>query len=367
VISIRKRVLVNPRDIVLYRIIVLILIVLAFFGILVISVNYRNKNFSSAPINSSTPATTKADISAGTPVSESDLPILTFAVISDIHIRSSATALEHFVGALTDLTVNIQPKPDTIVLNGDLGDGTTDDYALLGSIIKKMRLNTEGNPLWFATIGNHEFYNAYYEPLNNSWSPGTFPNGDTDEKAIRRFVTFSQRERVYTDAYLKGYHFIFLGSEKSAMSDKNIGDSAYLSSTQLSWLEEKLKENYIPGKPIFVFLHQTLFNRTGEIGVYVIQAEQLNNILKKYPEIILFSGHLHLLLGSQATVIHNVFTIYNDSSTYCPISPDFKSFYGKSEGLYIEVFEDKIEVKGRDFINKTWIFENAIPVKLGEK
>jgi 3',5'-cyclic AMP phosphodiesterase CpdA len=334
------------------------MIVLAFVSILKIKINYKN-NFFSAQINSPAKETTKIGTPAGVPEPEPNLPIIAFAVISDVHIQSRVNALERFNNALLDLTENIQPKPDAIVMNGDLGDGTPEDYTLLSSIIKNRQLNTEGKPLWFATIGNHEFYNAYHDPLTNAWSPAAFPNGDTDAKAIERFTTFKQQEKVYNDTYIKGYHFIFLGSEKSVMSDKGIGESAYLSSEQLSWLDKKLQENYLKGKPIFVFLHQPLFTNTGNIGYYVIQREQLNNILKKYREIILFSGHLHLSLGSKATVKHNVFTIYNDSSTSRPISPDFKAETEKSEGLFVEVFQDKVEVKGRDFINKTWIFHDV--------
>jgi hypothetical protein len=359
VIITEKRGPVNQRDkSVALGIIITIMIVLVFVGTLKITINFKNNNFLSAQINSPAQETTKIEIPASAPESEPNSPILTFAVISDVHIQSRANALERFNNALLDLTENIQPKPDAIVMNGDLGDGTPEDYALLSSTIKNRQLNTVGNPIWFATIGNHEFYNAYHDPLTNAWKPAGFPNGDTDKKAIERFITFTKQEKVYRDAYIKGYHFIFLGSEKSVMSDKGIGESAYLSSEQLSWLDEKLKENYIKGKPVFVFLHQPLFSSTGNIGSFVIQGERLNNILKKYQEIIMFSGHLHLSLGSQATVKHNVFTIYNDSSTSRPISQDFKSETEKSEGLYVQVFQDKVEVKGRDFINKTWIFDN---------
>ncbi len=361
-----KRGAVKQRDKSLLRLSIIVSIIILLVAVLItkITTDFKNNNSSSAaqlnsPIRETTTETTIREIPASAPEQEPDSALLAFAVISDVHIQSRVNAAERFNNALLDLTENIRPKPNALVINGDLGDGTPEDYALLSRIINNRHLNTEGNPLWFATIGNHEFYKAYHDPLTNAWKPAGFPNGDTDAKAIERFLAFTRQEKVYNDTYIKGYHFIFLGSEKSAMSDKSIGESAYLSSAQLGWLEKKLQENYVQGKPVFVFLHQPLFTNSGNIGNYVVQREQLYNILKKYREIILFSGHLHLALGSKATVRHDVFTIYNASSTSRPISPDFKSQTEKSEGLYVKVFPDRVEVKGRDFINKTWIFTDV--------
>lgn len=358
----------NPRDksVVLLQIISLFVIILVV-SIIEITVHFKSNNYLSVQTNSPTEETTKTETPAVLPEPDPNLPILTFAVISDIHIQSRVTFLERFNNALIDLTENMQPKPDAIVLNGDLGDGTAEDYALLSRIIKDRQLNTEGNPLWLAAIGNHEFYKAYHDPLSNVWSPSAFPNGDSDAKAKERFTSFTQQEKVYFDKYIKGYHFIFLGSEKSAMSDKSIGEAAFLSPEQLAWLDVKLKENYIQGKPVFVFLHQPLFNSTGNIGYFVVQGGQLYKILKKYPEIVMFSGHLHQALGSEATVRHDVFAIYNDSSTSRPLSRDYKSGLDKSEGLYVEVFQDKVQVRGRDFINKTWVFEDMLPLSVNNK
>ncbi|WP_157998528.1 metallophosphoesterase [Desulfosporosinus sp. OT] len=261
--------------------------------------------------------------------------IFRFAVISDIHVRNNDRRAQ--------------------VINGDLGNGIPADYVTLRKILQS-ELSGSGTtiPLYF-TIGNHEFYKAYHNPNTNSWSPETFPNGETDMMAIERFLQFTQRDKVYTDTYIKGYHLIFLGSEKSAMSNKSIGDTAYLSSEQLNWLQEKLRENYVPGKPIFIFLHQPALGTSNNKNHFVIQHEELNDILKQYPEVIKFSGHLHLELGSEASVIQDVFTQYNDSSTCRTLDMKYTLVPNKSEGLYVEVFADKVNVKGRDFLKNEWV------------
>ncbi|ODA39234.1 metallophosphoesterase [Desulfosporosinus sp. BG] len=281
--------------------------------------------------------------------------IFRFAVISDIHVRNNdRRAQVRFKNALHDLAKNVQPVPDAIIINGDLGNGIPADYVTLRKIIQSELSSGTSIPLFF-TIGNHEFYKAYHNPNTNSWSPETFPNEETDTMAIERFLQFTQRDKVYTDTYIKGYHLIFLGSEKSAMSNKSIGDAAYLSSEQLNWLQEKLRENYVPGKPIFIFLHQPALGTSDNKHHFVVQHEELNDILKQYPEVIKFSGHLHLELGSEASVIQDVFTQYNDSSTSRTLDMKYTLVPNKSEGLYVEVFADKVNVKGRDFLKKEWV------------
>lgn len=169
-----------------------------------------------------------------------------FAVISDIHILQSETAPMKFHTALEDLLMNQQPPLDFVVLNGDLGDGTLKDYQKVNEILRSVRTRTGKTTPIVPTIGNHEFYKAFHDPDSNAWNADTFPNQETDPQVILRFLEFAGRDKVYTDHYINGYHFIFLGSEKSRMSDPNIGDAAYLSETQLTWLKSKISENRTP-------------------------------------------------------------------------------------------------------------------------
>ena len=99
----------------------------------------------------------------------------------------------------------MNPNLDALVINGDLGDGRSDDYAMLNSILQKYPLPKTV----YYTLSNHEFYKAYY---------------------------------------IQGYHFIFLGSEQYRQSDPANYEDAWLSSAQLSWLQKKLQENYFPAQ-----------------------------------------------------------------------------------------------------------------------
>lgn len=279
-----------------------------------------------------------------------------FAVISDIHLLSSETAPMKFRTAVEDLLVNQQPPLNLVVLNGDLGDGTPEDYQTLNQILRSVRTSTGKTTPIVPNIGNHEFYKAYHDPNSNAWNAAAFPNQDTDQLALQRFLAFADRDKVYTDHYINGYHFIFLGSEKSRMSDLNIGDAAYLSETQLTWLKTKISENLTPGKPVFVFLHQPVFSSNSEAKTkynLVVQQKELAKILQSVPNVVLFVGHLHIKLGSPDSVVKDTYTMFNDSSA----SRIRQAPSEASQGLIVDVKDGVVNVKGRDFLQHEWLPE----------
>lgn len=274
---------------------------------------------------------------------------LLFGVVSDIHVQSTnPVAQNKFQQMLGDM---VQLHVPNLIINGDLGDGTPQDYHTLGSLISRQK----NYPAIFYTIGNHEFYKANHNLITNDWSPETFPNGETEVAALNRFLKFTGRNQVYYDKYLKGYHFIFLGSEKSAISDRGYGERAYLSNEQLEWLESKLKEKYTLGKPIFVFLHQPLVHLGSTLNDFIIQADRLREILKRFPEVVFFSGHMHRQLELPATVLKDGFVLISSSSVYLPRDSHGNALPDKSEGLVVEVINNNVVLKGRDFLSKTWI------------
>ncbi|PWK16487.1 metallophosphoesterase family protein [Tumebacillus permanentifrigoris] len=293
-----------------------------------------------------------------TPNSNPDL--LTFEVISDIHISTSDGGTQSkFTHVLEDIN-RAAPASDLLVINGDLSNGAPEDYSALRNL-----LSSTPHPPTEVTIGNHEFYAAFYDK-SNTMNKDTFPNGDTDEKALQRFLDFAGRQQVYTEKVIKDYHFLFLGSEKSRMSDMSYNDDAYLSDTQLAWLKEKL-QGLPTDKPAFVFLHQPLpytvsgtaragWNRT------VIQHEALKKLLAAHPNLILFSGHTHINLDRPTTFVRDSFLMVNDSSAGRPYNPD-RNTRPDSEGLIVEVRNREVTIRGRDFLGQKWIEGVAYTVK----
>ncbi|UUZ89946.1 metallophosphoesterase [Paenibacillus sp. P25] len=169
-----------------------------------------------------------------------DKPLLTFPVLSDVHVQDNDKLSQtKFKSALNDLN-NVNPNADALVMNGDLTSGLPEDYSRLEKL-----MNQSPHPKnTFYTIGNHEFYKAWYD-ADRKWSPDTFPNGETEQASINRFLQFAGKSSVYYDETIKGYHFIFLGSERYQQSDPSNNEDAFLSPEQLNWLKATLKKGRI--------------------------------------------------------------------------------------------------------------------------
>ena len=100
---------------------------------------------------------------------------------------------------------------------------------------------------------------------------------------------------------VNGYHFIGISTR---------ADDSYPTEVQ-NWLREELEKAAAddPEKPIFVFMHHHLENT-----VYVSRtwktsfSSQIRNILKKYPQVIHFSGHSHGPINNPLTIWQDNFT-----------------------------------------------------------
>ena len=278
---------------------------------------------------------------------------LTFVVVSDLHINR-LNAVSHFSALLND---NFNSRPDAMVVVGDLGDGRPRDYQVIKGELNRHNLEINYPIYW--TIGNHEFYKSFYNHQNDKvWSTKSFPNKETDASAVQRFLAFAGRDKVYADTWIHDYHFIFLGSDRSRMKSWAYQDLAYLSDGQLSWLAETLESGSASKKPVFVFLHQPLPYQLESGGMqhgYVIQWQRLKEILGKYPNVILFSGHTHFVLDSNFMQSDTSCTMINSSSLAVPIDRQRQHILNSAPGLVVEVDREKVFIRGRDFLRQQWI------------
>lgn len=279
---------------------------------------------------------------------------LTFSVLSDVH--SQDKKLET---GIKDLHV-MDPDMDMLVLNGDTVDqGLDDQYKIMENCITKNRELLPKNLMF--NIGNHEFYN---------YAKGVNTGSDVNE-FIGRYLNFSKEGKVYHDIWIKGYHFIALGSESGYTQELGT-NQAFISKEQLNWLDTKLKEGYESGKPIFVFLHQPLNGSIKDIQynwASVQQDTEVRKILSKYPEVILFTSHIHSSLELGSIFMKKPFLALHTGSVNNPLIPDGKGgrkAVDSIQGLYVQVYKDRIVIRGRDFKNKKWIQEAEYTVALSK-
>lgn len=214
-----------------------------------------------------------------------------FNVASDIQ-----GDLRDFEHTLQDIET-FNPDSKALVINGDITDRGWDfEYEAVQNILDR---NEHPENLWY-TIGNHEFYKPKWASPTQL-AQNTWPNNTPESELFQNFYDFSGEDSVYYKKELEGYPFLFLGTEKyMKYHDDNLWDQVYLSDEQLSFLKENL-EHYTKknkNKPIFLFSHHTLKDTVSgtDMPLYsndYLQEEELLDILKDYPQVILFTSHTH--------------------------------------------------------------------------
>ncbi|MDO5517944.1 MAG: metallophosphoesterase, partial [Clostridium sp.] len=142
---------------------------------------------------------------------------------------------------------------------------------------------------------------------------------------------------------------------------------ASLSEEQLSWFKEKLKEEYTPGKPIFVFLHQAIFTDFfGQDWHGVRQGDEFTDILKDYPEVIIFSSHDHKDFGDDSIHENMPYTMaYTGAVGYTLFRDEdndgeLKGNYSYNNALYVEVKDNVVTLNQRDVKDHKWINSKEI-------
>ncbi len=224
---------------------------------------------------------------------------------------------------------------DALVILGDVTEyGTVSEYKFTKDLLSPVAGNFKNI---FAVSGNHDIrlrphvtqvkrFSSFLREIENG-RPNPF-------------------DRFWFSRRVNGYKFIMMGSDASTF------EASYLSEKQLSWLDDEIKEEQ--GKPVFVFNHQTL-KRTNGLpeswlgkgdwrGSVGLQSKKLENIFKKYKNIIFITGHLHYTTSG--------FT-YEDRGSYKALSVPTTGVVNHGEsGEYTEeyilsAFDDKIIARSR--------------------
>ena len=269
---------------------------------------------------------------------EAEEPLFTFAVLSDTHVtrRLISHNNANYWQALRQITAEA-PSTELIVINGDITDnGAPGEYESL--------LDIEGMfpdlPAVYYTIGNHDS-----------------DKNDSDFSVLReRFLELTGTEEVYYSFEAGGSTFIMLGNEGAEGEDP---DLANLSDTQLNWLDETLAEavETNPDRPVFIFIHQPMEGTVAATfeGSDIAQSAELMEIIEKYPEAVVFSGHTHRsMTGTLALRSEDGFVSYLHDGVVCAVWDGTQDTYD-SQGLVVSVYEDYIRVQGRSFADDAWL------------
>ena len=83
-----------------------------------------------------------------------------------------------------------------------------------------------------------------------------------------------------------------------------------------------------PRKPIFLVTHPVVYNTTyGSVDGTYWHTKNLHSVIKDYPQVIVFSGHLHFPLNSERSIFQGDYTTINTAATY------YCSLEGEIDGI----------------------------------
>ena len=268
--------------------------------------------------------------------------LYSFGAVSDIHLQYS-TAQADFQKALTYLN-ETEDVAFTCVC-GDLTDRCT--ASTMATFKEYVETYSADTPV-YAIAGNHESY-------AEDWSQ----NGEVVVRSLMQ--TYTGHDLYYS--FTQGDDVFIMVGVCSDLAD--FGDGG------LQWLYEVLEENR--NKRCFVFQHIPPDDACGNpYGIYKndiwhgTQSVVFENLMKHYRNVIFFHGHRHMKFDLQTkTNLANIDDIYGKYSVHIPSLAATRTgntdgtgrteLYAESEGYVVDVYENGIHLRGRDFVREKFL------------
>ena len=301
-----------------------------------------------------------------------------FGVLSDIHLKNTAygaddaDSLNDYIRALAFFKNN---GIDFLCVNGDIVASswtleTAEEGNAPGEWLAEIQLFKQYNDAYmedtpiYATTGNHDANIWGYNHAVNGMNQlvGVYEDGTkTAEQVWEEIVgsplrfSFQRNNDVFLFVPMYYWHYTQLFRDED-----------------LVWLTGQLESN--KGKRVFLFFHPTLS------GTYDVDADgmpadstyynlpDVKELIYSYPNVIWFTGHSHYDLWREGGIQPDGVTPYVNPNTYrdgdsmtmihCPSCAYIRGKrasgagyreYTKSQGLLVDVFADRVVIKGVDF------------------
>lgn len=282
-------------------------------------------------------------------------PIMSMYVISDLHISlDDPQTSRKLRQALEDMKAFDKPI-EALVITGDLTDtGSDRDYKEMNRILSGYKLPPLG-----ANMGNHDYYTVWINK-NNGWDKEAFPNGKTDALSREQFLKLMNYKKTYNEMNVKGYTVLLLSQEAYVQEKPEVGEGAWYSDEQLKWLKTRLAEVTKDGKPVFVMTHQPLAPIGSDGGTHqLIRSKEFREILKPYKNVFVLCGHRHQDFQNGTNhYVRETFHYFHNSSVGRPVNRNFQQVAkDHAQGMYIQVYADKVVLRGREFSTRNFIEE----------
>lgn len=270
--------------------------------------------------------------------------LYSFSALSDVHVGVNENNKEYYLTSTEDFKralqfLNNEENVDFNCICGDLTVYASEkELAFYKSIVDEYSANT---PVYVAA-GNHEEYKAYTSEFLENYTGNPL------------YYYFTKGDDV----------FIMLGII-SSFEDRTFLDG------ELQWLYEVLEQNR--NKRCFIFQHvltedgsgDALKLHTGSTLDKEPTSLSFKNLLSHYTNTVYFHGHSHMQFAlQQYSDTANYDKILGSHSVHIPslsvprgVSDDGKrvSIFEDSEGYVVDVYENGVFLRGRDFVNGKYL------------
>lgn len=283
---------------------------------------------------------------------------MTFAAWGDPQVSNYLTSREkNLILAAEDLK-KAQSKINALVIAGDITeDCLENEWEYVYNDISQIGVEN-----YILATGNHDIRNSSYSTSLKRFTE----NANRLNASVGSPISIDKMNYSCT---VNGYKFIVLGSDRKEFEE------AFISNAQLKWLDSQLKASTKDGKPVFVIAHQSLkythglpntwgggSNETaGNIGA---QSDDIKDILNRYQNVIFISGHLHTGFGK-----YSYEKIGNFHSVNLPsvgIKNEDTDYSEPALGYMVEVYDDSVIFRARDFGNGCYLESYDINIKLSK-
>ena len=261
----------------------------------------------------------------------------------------------YVISSANDIKNNSASKIDALILAGDITENCIQDewdwvYDDISGIGVKNYINA---------TGNHDVRVHDYKTAIDCFT--TFTN-NLNKKAGSKL----RIKKAYYSYEINGYKFIVLGSEKATLEE------AEISKKQLKWLDKELKSAYKKNHPTFVIAHQPLKNTHGlpdtwgnsikTAGSVGPQSDSIKNILNKYENTILITGHLHTGFGKYT--YQKIGKIHSVNLPSVSIDNEDGSYNNNGIGYMLEVYNNEVVFRARNFDEGKYVPKYNIHINL---
>lgn len=217
-----------------------------------------------------------------------------FAYISDAHLYER-TLNDRFVNALmraVDDVNSMDPQPDFVFFGGDLAQlGARKELETGAQILKNLKAPVR------MMVGEHDWFLDMGEAWRELFGQPTY---SFDHKGAHCVVLNSVLEKDFWTAR-KMTPEQRMGTV--AGLDNGIQSRFEVGAEQRSWLENDLKGKSAD-TPLIVFSHSPLYKYFRDWNFWTDDAEQVQAILKRFNNVVVFHGHTHQMLTNRIGNIH---------------------------------------------------------------